>query len=44
VALTLTLFYCDDAQKACKLRTLRLRAPFEIKEGGATSLTVKSEL
>ncbi|MGV3723527.1 MAG: thioredoxin-like domain-containing protein [Actinomycetota bacterium] len=44
VAVNLTLFYCSEDQKACKLKTLRLRAPYEVKDGGSKDLTIKSSL
>ena len=37
-----SIFYCSENAGVCKLKSLRFRAPFEVREGGAKSLTLKS--
>jgi hypothetical protein len=39
-----TVFYCTDEKGACLVRQMRVRAPFEIVEGGSTKLTVPLEI
>ncbi|MDF2441742.1 MAG: hypothetical protein JWN98_2726 [Abditibacteriota bacterium] len=38
------IFYCTDSAGVCKVGSLRLRAPFEIKEGGNTDLVLKAAI
>lgn len=45
VTMTATVSYCNEGKGAvCKLQSLKLRAPFEIKEGGAQELKVGATL
>jgi hypothetical protein len=40
---TATVFYCSETESVCKLKTLRFRAPFVVREGGGTTLLVSGE-
>jgi thiol-disulfide isomerase/thioredoxin len=43
VVITATVFYCSDEQLACRMKTVRIRAPFEIAEGGSGQLAVTAD-
>ncbi len=38
VLATMTFFYCSEKDGVCKMKSLRIRAPFEVREGGAKEL------
>jgi len=44
VVVSASIFYCTDAAGVCKIGSLRLRAPFEVKEGGSTDLVLKAAI
>ncbi|HTE19669.1 MAG TPA: thioredoxin-like domain-containing protein, partial [Armatimonadota bacterium] len=44
VVVSTTVFYCSDSEGTCKIKSLRFRAPFEVRAGGAQALTVNAEV
>jgi hypothetical protein len=44
VGVKVSLFYCSDSAKVCRMKTLNFRAPFEVREDGAKALTIKASL
>lgn len=44
VAVKVSLFYCSDTAKLCRMKTLSFRAPFEVKEDGGKAVTIKTAL
>jgi len=44
LALKVSLFYCSDTAKLCRMKTLSFRAPFEVKEDGGKAVTIKASL
>lgn len=44
LAVKVSLFYCSDTAKLCRMKTLSFRAPFTVREDGAKALTIKATL
>lgn len=44
VLATMTFFYCSEKDGVCKMKSLRIRAPFEVREGGAKELKLTTSV
>lgn len=44
VGVKVSLFYCSDSAKVCRMKTLNFRAPFEVRDDGAKAITIKATL
>ena len=36
--------YCDDDATVCKFKSFQVKAPFEVKDGGAANFLVNSKI
>jgi thiol-disulfide isomerase/thioredoxin len=44
IVLSASIFYCTDQAGLCKFKTLRFRAPFEVREGGSQVVKLQTQL
>lgn len=44
VVVNATIFYCSEKVGVCKMKTLKLRAPYEVREGGPSTLTLATSI